>query len=196
MTEEQKQPAADQQEADAQNQAPPAADNGADAEVEPKTGEKISDPVAFLKSQAEKYERLFTKAQERATSLEEKIKGLEEANRTEVEQRIAELRQEWEAEKAESKKQYLDAVRTAAVAKFNLHESFKERLKGESEDEIMADAQALADVLPQGSKTEAKRGNPGGGSKLTVDDLKDKSAKWISENWDQVEGILGDQQKK
>lgn len=69
----------------------------------------------------------------------------------EYETKAAETSTELEGLRAQVKKYETDSVKTAICKEFNIPFEMRDRLRGETEEEIKADAQALASLLPKQS---------------------------------------------
>lgn len=197
MTENDNLPAAGQDTPGAGEADPAGEVNPAGGGEQTPGGEPIADPAAYYKAQYEKADRLLKKQNERVESLESKISGLETTQQESFKQMIADLRSEWETELAAVQQQHMDAVRKAAAAKYGLPESLAGRLSGDTEEAILADAEALAEMVGSqaNNQPQAKRGNPGGGSKLTVDDVKKMSPEDVAKNWDKISEAMSSQNK-
>jgi hypothetical protein len=100
----------------------------------------------------------FKKLLERAKTAESQIAEFEKARKAAEEeslteqQRWQELAEKREQELAEAQRQVeeitISAMRTRIAAKMGLPEALAERLRGDTEDEITADAKALQKLIP------------------------------------------------
>lgn len=142
-----------------------SANNNGGQAGEPPAKQAVDPHIHELNKEAEKLRR------ERNTFRDElrAIKGQNEA-----------ILAEFEAEKQRreaAEAQAVKAAKTAMAIKFGLPEAIAERLKGNTPEEIEADAQALAELLPKPQQAppppgQASPGNPaGGGAQQTETDL-------------------------
>jgi len=120
------------------------------AQPQPAAEGDIHDPAAYHRAQAEKYERLFKKADERAGSLEARIKSLQDEQAAAIRQEIGELRTEMETQKAEAEKARVEAQRVTALAKKELPPDLAKFITATDEEGIKAQVDELAGhVTPQ-----------------------------------------------
>lgn len=144
---------------------PPAAGQGEDSQDQPEN------PEAFYKAQAEKFERLFKKAEAQNQTLESQIQTMEEKQQEAFRQQLdswkSELDAEMEALKAEAEGERLGRLRAEAMAVAGWAPEdiaeLGEFITGETPEEIQAQVEKLSTRLTRpAATTRARLGNAGG----------------------------------
>lgn len=146
--------------ATATNAEPAPADAG---DANPQNGD-ISNPEAYYKAQAEKFERLFRKAEEQATAATLKLKDREGEDVQQINQQLETLRAELQAERQKAEQERLTALKLRIGAQHNLDPEIAMRLVGDDEAALSEDAQKLAAKVVPTNQRKASTGNPAGNS--------------------------------
>ena len=137
----------------------------------PETGKSDADRIKDMEAALKKANAEAAKYRKAAEAVEAERKAKEEAELTETEKlrkRAAEL-------EAELKSAQRSTMQRDAAAKHNLPAELATRLKGETPEELEADAKALAELLPKHkAQPNISPTNPGGNASPneTVDQMK------------------------
>jgi len=137
----------------------------------PETGESVEARIVRMEAALKKANAEAAKYRKAAEAVEAERKAKEEAELTETEKlrkRAAEL-------EAELKSAQRSTMQRDAAAKHNLPAELATRLKGETPEELEADAKALAELLPKHkAQPNISPTNPGGNASPneTVDQMK------------------------
>lgn len=181
--------------ASSQNPNPPA---GGASENTSDESLIIKDPAAYWKAQAEKFERLHQKTSDHALTLEERLKlagdDAQKSAKTEFEKLQAEL----EKDRAEIAKTRRELDQKTAASEAGLPASLAARLAGATYEEMLADAKALAEIIPAGSggATSAGRdGAPAASGTLTMEIIRNMSTAEIRARQAEVDAVLAAQRK-
>lgn len=125
-----------------------------DAEKSP-ADEDIRDEAAYHKAQAEKFERLFKKAQQQLEQVAEAEQAKTDEAKT-LEERLAQLEQEAAEAKRQAEQSKLTEIRLKAVTEAGLPTEAAQFITAKTEDSIAEQVQALRAIAPQ-----ARRGPVG-----------------------------------
>lgn len=136
-------------------------------------------------------ERALRKANKEAESLRLKLKAFEDRDKTE--QQL--LADKAETVQREVEKLRAEALRSKVALAKGLPATLAERLRGDDEDSLMADADALLSLVkparPSGDVDQGARTNNGGGKGQWAEaDLKGKSPEQIAKAF--TDGLLDD----
>ena len=154
----------------------------------------IKDPAAYWKAQAEKFERLHQKATEHTQSIEERLKALGGDVEKSAKADLQKLQEELQKERDEiaSTRRELDQRKAAQDA--GIPASLAARLQGSTYDEMLADAKALAEIVPagggSGTSSAGRDGAPASGSALTMDMIRKMSPGEIRARQSEVDAVL------
>ena len=158
--------------------------------------EFIRNPAAYWKAEAEKYERLHKNVTDHATSIEARLKTLGGEVEKSTKDDLTKLKEELAAERAEIAKTRLELDQRKAAAEAGIPATLAGRLAGETYDELLADAKALAEIVPagrnggSGSSSAGKDGAPASGSTLTLDMIRKMTPQQIRERQSEVDAVL------
>ena len=156
----------------------------------------IKDPAAYWKAQAEKFERLHKNVSDHATSIEARLKTLGGEVEKSTKDDLTKLQEELAAERAEIAKTRLELDQRKAAQEAGIPATLAGRLAGETYDELLADAKALAEIVPagrnggSGSSSAGKDGAPASGSTLTLDMIRKMTPQQIRERQSEVDAVL------
>lgn len=131
--------------------------------VEPEKIESVDE----LKAMIEKLNRTVTNKEQEAERVHKKLEKFE---KEEEQRKLAELSEidklklEAETAKKEAAELKLNLKRREIAAKFDLPEILTDRIKGETPEEMEADAKRLVDELPKHKQVKVNETNPGGGT--------------------------------
>ena len=157
--------------------------------------EFIRNPAAYWKAEAEKYERLHKNVTDHATSIEARLKTLGGEVEKSTKDDLTKLKEERAAERAEIAKTRLELDQRKAAQEAGIPATLAGRLAGETYDELLADAKALAEIVPagrsgSGSSSAGKDGAPASGSTLTLDMIRKMTPQQIRERQSEVDAVL------
>lgn len=141
----------------------------ADAGSATTDGDEIRDPAAYAKAQEEKFQRLLDKkekalqdSQVQLTKLEARLKTMEESQQADFQKELDELKSSLEKERQEAETARVENLRMKVAVAAGLSPDLAERLKGTTEEEIKADAEKLAKLLPKQPQQTGPLGNRAG----------------------------------
>ena len=157
--------------------------------------EFIRNPAAYWKAEAEKYERLHKNVTDHATSIEARLKTLGGEVEKSTKDDLTKLKEELAAERAEIAKTRRELDQRKAAQEAGIPATLAGRLAGETYDELLADAKALAEIVPagrsgSGSSSAGKDGAPASGSTLTLDMIRKMTPQQIRERQSEVDAVL------
>jgi ribosomal protein L29 len=102
---------------------------------------------------------------------------------------IQELISALEAARAEARQAQLDATRSRVASRHSLPDSLANRLRGNNEEELDADARLLRQSLPSPAFSAA---NPAAGPALNLDDIRQMRPEEINRRWPEIRQALRD----
>ena len=158
--------------------------------------EVIRNPAAYWKAEAEKYERLHKNVTDHATSIEARLKALGGEFEKSTKDDLTKLQESLAAERAEIAKTRRELDQRKAAQEAGIPATLAGRLAGETYDELLADAKALAEIVPagrnggSGSSSAGKDGAPASGSTLTLDMIRKMTPQQIRERQSEVDAVL------
>ena len=158
----------------------------------------IRDPAAFYQSQAEKWERLFKKAEEERTSLEQRVAALDQSTKDSVNQDFEALKAEIAKEREAAQAELLQAKRLANAVESGLPKAAAKFITGTTDEEIAAQIEELRSLFPAGGTSTSNGGRvgaPASGSELTRDAINKMTPKEIIARRDEVREFLRNQKK-
>lgn len=120
------------------------------------------------KARLEALERQLKNKAEEAARLHKKLQEKEQSELSETERLKVQLAQA----EAEAKTLRLEGMKRQAADKFSLPPVFAARLQGETLEELEADAEALAKLLPKAAPPKVAPTNPSGGVTGETDDQR------------------------
>jgi len=127
---------------------------------QPATDKSAEDRIKDMEAALKKANAEAAKYRKAAEAIEAERKAKEEAELTETEK----LRKHAAELEAELKAARIATLQRDAAAKHNLPAELAPRLKGETLEELEADAKELAKLLPPKQQPQASPTNPGGGA--------------------------------
>lgn len=134
---------------------------------EKKEPEKKAKTIDELIEENEKLHRSLANKDEEAKRVHNKLEKFEQEEAKRKEAELSEIEKaNLRAEKAEkdAAELKLNLTRREIAAKLNLPEVLIDRIKGETPEDMEADAKKLIDELPKQQKTNISTTNPGGGN--------------------------------
>ena len=158
--------------------------------------EFIRNPAAYWKAEAEKYERLHKNVTDHATSIEARLKTLGGEVEKSTKDDLTKLKEELAAERAEIAKTRRELDQRKAAQEAGIPATLAGRLAGETYDELLADAKALAEIVPagrnggSGSSSAGKDGAPASTTGLTMEKIQKMSPQEYIANRDEVQAFL------
>lgn len=159
----------------------------------------IRNPAAFYQAQAQKWERLFKKAEEERTSLEQRVSVLDQSTKDSVTNDFEALKAEIAQEREAAQAELMQAKRLTAAVEAGLPKAAAKFLTGATDEEIAAQVEELRGMFPAGGsgQSTSRVGAPdAGGSELTMDAINQMSPQEIRSRWDEVKNILAANKKK
>lgn len=185
--------------ADAQNDAPPAADNQQEQDASQGQGE-IHDPARYYQSQAEKFQRLLDKAEAEKQQLEERLAATGKQVEDSVNSDLQSLRDELQGELEQARQARISAQRAQAANEAGLPSELTALITGEDDDTIAQQVELLKQHIG-GKKAsrvqgEAKTGAPSSSeSTLTLAQIQSMSSEEYRRRREEVLDFLRSQRK-
>ncbi|MFA7302062.1 MAG: hypothetical protein WC069_07155 [Candidatus Shapirobacteria bacterium] len=135
---------------------------------QPETGKSAEDRIKDMETALKKANSEAAKYRKAAEAAEAERKAKEEAELSETDK----LRKKAAELEAELNRARVSMLQRDAATKHNLPPELASRLKGETLEELEADAKALAELLPKPQAPHVNPTNPGGGASGETPDQK------------------------
>jgi hypothetical protein len=136
---------------------------------EPQKPEVKVESLDELKLKVEQLTRTVTNKDEEAQRVHKKLEKFELEEKKRIEAELSEmdkLKLEAKTAREEAAELKLNLKRREIAAKLELPEILIDRIKGETPEEMEADAKKLMDELPKQTKAKLGETNPGGGKEI------------------------------
>lgn len=145
-------------------QVPEAPDNDNNQQTPPPEGQGIQNPEAYYKAQAEKFQRLHSKAETDIATVKAQLESLQGSQAEALQKKLDELTGELETQKSQAEADRVDAMRMKALAAAKLDpETMLEFVTATDTDGIKAQVEKLAGFASPTQQRGSHLGNAGDG---------------------------------
>jgi len=149
-------------------------------------------PIAYWKSQAEKFERLHKNASDEVTTSKKLLEQMQNETVTELTKKFEALQTELDMERKRAGELTIEALRANMVAEFKLGIEAVGFLTGNDEVALRKQAETLAKLTgkPPPPPPTGNVGNPANTGGLTLEDIAKMSTNEAAKNLEVIKAVL------
>jgi len=170
----------------------PAGDTNNQQPTQPIPELTLDNPIAYWKSQAEKFERLHKNASDEVTTSKKLLEQMQNETVTELTKKFEALQTELDMERKRAGELTIEALRANMVAEFKLGIEAVGFLTGNDEAALRKQAETLAKLTgkPPPPPPTGNVGNPANTGGLTLADIAKMSTNEAAKNLEAIKAVL------